>query len=312
MTTPCNNPTRDTLVIVRTVGERTTDACLRAVRPQVTPRNLRVLSVRPFPRSVVQGFRTAAREQPEWVFTLDADTILVHDAIARLRTLCDHAEPEVFHVKGLLLCRVYGGAQPRGFHAFRGSMLPEALGHLDAVENTTRPETSVVRRMEAAGHPSRFYAEILGIHDFEQRFSDLFHKLRSRARRAGDLERLRSRLQSLTDLHDDFRAASWGLEDGIRFPDSSDDEALARFEALRIDAGLVDRGDASIDDPAALAAKIIDAHRPGAQDYTHADFAFSGDPRRWALTPLAKADPKSPSRVSPWMAPASNARSVVA
>ena len=311
MTDPRANPTRDTLVIVRTVGERTTDACLRAARPQVTPRNLRVLSVRPFSLSVVQGFRTAARERPEWVFTVDADTILVHDAIARLRSLCDHAEPEVFHVQGLLLCRVHGGAHPRGFHAFRGSMLEEVLGHLDAVEHASHPETSVIGRMEAAGHPSRCYAEVLGIHDFEQRFSDLFLKLRRRARLAGDLERLRSRLRSLTDLHDDFRAASWGLEDGLRFPDSPDDEALARFEALCIGAEFSDRGAAAIDDPAALAAKIIDGQRPGALDSTHADFAFSGDPRRWALTPLAKVDPKSPSRESPWMAPDAS-RSVVA
>ncbi len=306
-----DNQVRDALVIVRTVGERTTDACMRIVREQVPARNLRTLSVRPFPKSVVQGFRTAARERPEWLFTLDADTLLVHDGIARLRELCDRAEPEVFHVKGLVLCRVYGGAQPRGFHAFRGSMLDEAVAHLDAVDSTTRPETSVVRRMEAAGHPSRFYAEILGIHDYEQRHADLFLKLRSRSKRAGDLHRLRARLNALTELHDDFRVSQWGLEDGIAFPDSTDAEALDRFDELCAEAGLIEIDDVTIEEPAAMAARTIDAYRPSALDYTHADFAFSGDPRRWDLTPVAVADPKSPSRVSPW-ASAGTKRSAVA
>ena len=302
MDAPRDNLTRDVLVIVRTVGERTTDACLRIVRDQVPARNVRVLTVRPFAMSVVQGLRTAAREQPAWVFTLDADTLLVPDGVARLRRLCDLAESSVFHVKGLVLCRVYGAVQPRGFHAFRGSMLEEALTHLDAVHDTTRPETAVVRRMEAAGHPSRFFAEVLGIHDYEQRLADLFLKLRSRAGRAGDVDRLRNRLAALADLHEDFRVCLWGLEDGLAHPEDSERGALERFGGWCAEHGITEKPALELADPAGEATATIAAYRPGAADYPHAHFAFSGDPFRWSVTSEGGASPDSPSRMSPWAA----------
>jgi hypothetical protein len=300
MNAPRDNQTRDAIVIVRTVGERTTDACLRIVRDQVPGRNVRVLTVRPFAQSVVQGLRTAARERPEWLFTLDADTLLIGDAVARLRRMCELVEPSVFHVKGLLLCRVYGGAQPRGFHAFRGSMLDEAMTHLDAVNDTTRPETAVVRRMEAAGHPSRFFAEVLGIHDYEQSLADLFLKLRSRAGRAGDVNRLRKRLEALSELHEDFLVSRWGLEDGMAHPEDSDRGALDRFDALCDAHGIGAKPALEPGDPGVDAGAAIEAYRPGAADYPHAHYAFSGDPFRWSLTGEATASPESPSRVSPW------------
>lgn len=207
----------EVFLIVREAGERTREACLSLIGRQLSSHRVRVLSERPFSAAVRRGLEIGAAERPRWLFTLDADVLLARTAIADLLALCEAAPEDAFHVKGLLVCRVYGGTQPRGFHAFRGSLLEKALSFVGADPDTTRPETSIVRRMEAAGHRSVFAGDVLGLHDYEQSLRHLYIKMLLRARKTEQLDALRARLGAHAHEHADFRAAMWGLEDAQRY-----------------------------------------------------------------------------------------------
>lgn len=238
------------LLIVREAGERTREACLSIVSEQLPRDRVRVLSERPFSAAVRRGLELAAAERPRWLFTLDADVLLTPTAIADLLTLCEAAPPEAFHVKGLLLCRIFGGTQPRGFHAFRGSLLTRALSAVGASPNTTRPETSVVRAMESAGHPSVFAGDVLGLHDYEQSLRHVYLKMILRARKTDQHSSLRERLGALAGSHPDFTVAAWGLEDAHLFADRSELDWRApvpRFDHRLEQSGLREKNSFSPD-----------------------------------------------------------------
>ncbi|HBS28175.1 MAG TPA: hypothetical protein DEB06_01705 [Phycisphaerales bacterium] len=231
---------RDVLLVLREAGERTRDACLAVVRGQIDPARVRLLRERPFSAAVRRGLEIGAAERPRWLFTLDADVLLAPRALEELLALCEGAPPECFHVKGLLVCRVMGGTQPRGFHAFRGSLVPEALRFIAHDPATLRPETSVVRRMEASGHPSLFAGAVLGLHDFEQSFRHLYIKMLLRARKTGQIDPLRARLARLAPDHPDLRVALWGLDDAPSHAATREFDWDAPYPAL--DAHLRDAG----------------------------------------------------------------------
>lgn len=235
---------REVQLIVRETGERTREACLSVVRRQLPDDRIRVISERPFSRAVRRGLEIGASQRPAWLFTLDADVLLTPTAIADLLALCHAAPDDAFHVKGLLVCRVYGGTQPRGFHAFRGPLLDEALGFVGLDPQSTRPETSVVRRMEQAGHRSVFAGHILGLHDYEQSLRHLYIKALLRARKTDQLDSLKSRLAAKVSEHPDFLVSLWGLEDA-RASDGAEldwDAPQPRLEVRLREADLRDKG----------------------------------------------------------------------
>jgi len=235
----------EVLLVIREAGERTRRACLSIVEQQLPRERIRVLSERPFSAAVRRGLEIGSAERPGWLFTLDADVLLTETAIDDLLDLCRAAPADAFHVKGLLVCRVYGGTQPRGFHAFRGSLLERALGFIGTDPETTRPETSIVRRMEQAGHRSVFAGDILGLHDYEQSLRHLYLKALLRARKTDHLDTLRARLASLQAVHPDFLVTLWGLEDaGCHASEQELDWSapLPRLETRLREAGLVEKG----------------------------------------------------------------------
>lgn len=252
------DPSPSVLLILREAGERTLDACLAGLRAQLPDERVRVLRERPFSAAVRRGLEIGASERPEWLFTLDADVLLTPTAIADLLALCESAPGDCFHVKGLLVCRFFGGTQPRGFHAFRGSLLERALGCSGRDPHTTRPETAIVRRMEALGHRSVYAGTVLGLHDHGQWLRHVYLKMLLRTQKTADLPLLRRRMKSLERTHPDFLVAGWGLDDGAAMVDPPREfdweTPQPAFERRMRETGLREKPALSTDDAAALFA----------------------------------------------------------
>ncbi|MCO4822492.1 MAG: hypothetical protein KC469_10515, partial [Flavobacteriaceae bacterium] len=63
-------------VIIRSVGERTTDACFKIISKQVPKTHIHIISEVPFSKAVTETFKIAIRENRNWTLAVDADLLL--------------------------------------------------------------------------------------------------------------------------------------------------------------------------------------------------------------------------------------------
>lgn len=204
-------------VIVRAAGERTVDACCAILAQQVPSANIVTLCEAPFVRAVQRTFEIGIAENRPWTLVIDADVLLRPDAVSTLLNWGIEAADHVFEVQGMVLDKLMGGPRAAGNHLFRTSLLPQALEHArsDGAANSLRPETYVMRRMEEAGHPWVQQETVLGLHDYEQAYRDIYRTAFVHAHKHGhQLPYLVSLWQRLAPVDADYQVALWGAEEG--------------------------------------------------------------------------------------------------
>lgn len=266
----------DCTIVIRAAGERTEAACVNTVRKQVLAlggdphRQTIVIRERPFVQAVRRTYEAGIDSGAAWVIAMDADVLLLEDGLKRVIDACATAAPGTFTVTPLVLCRFFHGYCFRGLHLYPGSLLPTALGLIESsgAADNVRPESTVVRAMDALGHRFEATTTPVGIHDHEQFFRHIYLKMRLRGRREfvddhgktlhASIELMRS-LAARGD--DDARVAVWGLQDGAA--DASTSAAAPAhydwfadypaFDARLLESGLREKPPLNVDPPASLA-----------------------------------------------------------
>jgi hypothetical protein len=100
------------------------------------------------------------------------------------------------------------------------------LREIPPVGTEIRPEYATLQRMEKLGFPSRQIALVVGVHDYEQYYGDIYRKAFVHANKhAWLLPELVARWKQLAPQDDDFRIALRALYDG-----------LMTLDAVKIDA----------------------------------------------------------------------------
>lgn len=224
------------MVIVRTVGERTAELCERLVRQQV-PAEERVVSIseKPFSKAVRKAFKIGVEAGLPWTLCLDADVLLRPFA---LRDLVDAAEKQpksTFCVEGHVADKLLGHVRFAGNHLYRTRLLRRGLQNAEITDRVIRPERHVKNQMSAQGHGLYIADPIVGLHDFEQYYVDLFRKALVHGRKfALELEQYAlAYWQERAPADPDLRVALWATEtssifegpvkvDRRAFPDSLD------------------------------------------------------------------------------------------
>ena len=176
----------DCFVVVRAAGERTEAACARLAGSQVGEANVRTIREVPFSEAVRRGFEIGVEAGRAWTLCLDADVLLRPGAIAALCAAGDAewaASPDLFEIEGRVADKLLGQLRPAGAHLYRTSLLEEALRTADFNAKKRRPESHVKRCMRKAGYRTAEIADVLGLHDHEQSYRDLFRKVFTHARK---------------------------------------------------------------------------------------------------------------------------------
>lgn len=166
-----------TTVIVRSVGERTEDLCRKLILAQGVPEEA-VVIVReaPFSQAMRTSFRTGLEHGRPWTFCIDADVLLRAGSIQKMLDLADQQPRNVCEIQGFVLDKFFGGPRTAGNHIYRTSLLDRVLEAIPEEGVDVRPETHALQAMKAAGYPWRLVTELVGLHDFEQQYSDIFRK----------------------------------------------------------------------------------------------------------------------------------------
>jgi len=276
------SPAANAIVVIRAAGERTGEACRQLALRQVATEDLFVVAERPFEAALRRCYAIGAQCGKKWMVTLDADVLLAADALPKLLAGAEELPEHYCQLSGRIHDRITGLYRQAGHRVYRTSMLAEAARLVPPDGEQIRPEFHVITRLAERGLASRSIGEVVGLHDYEQSYADLYRKAYVHARKHQALlpELIRRCHDNLPDPDD--LVILRGLWDG-----------MASQEAVGIDTRLFSAGAA-----AALEALHLE-EKPAIADL---DVFVAGFQRRFEAA-LA-AEPPTPFEVYDYPPPA--------
>jgi len=204
------------IVVIRTVGERTFDACHNLVTQQISESCVHIVSEQPFEATLRRCYNIGIESNAKWMMTLDADVLLRENAIHDFLKEAENIPENYFQVEGLLHDKLMGLYRKVGHRMYRIKYLEKALECLPQPRETIRPEYTTLLRMEELGYLSLEIGTIFGIHDYEQYLCDIYRKAFVHAQKHPEWIARFIALWKADAYHDqDYRIALRGLYDGL-------------------------------------------------------------------------------------------------
>ena len=164
-------------VIIRSAGERTEQLCKNLIIEQgVSPENLCIVKEAPFSAALKITFELGIERDLKWTLCNDADVLLRPGAVENMIVLAEQQNENVCEIEGYILDKFFGGPRNGGVHLYRSSVLLKALEYIPPEGLDIRPEHHTRQALAAIGYPWKTVPYLVGIHDFEQYYKDIFRK----------------------------------------------------------------------------------------------------------------------------------------
>jgi hypothetical protein len=203
-------------VVIRSAGERTQAVCHSLAAQQVPEGNIVTVSNAPFSATLADSYRAGIERGLPWTLCIDADVLVAPGVVRRLLEAAARADDAICEIQGLVLDKFFGVRRPAGNHLYRTSLLSKALALIPPEGEDIRPEHYTLNKMIAAGHPWVEIPLVVGLHDFEQYYRDIFRKCYVHARKFDALMHLLVEYWRRMARQDgDYRVALGGLAAGI-------------------------------------------------------------------------------------------------
>ena len=166
----------DVCVIIRSVGERTEAKCRYLLEKQVNKENIITVREIPFSASMRKSYSLGVGSNKKWTLCIDSDVLVKDSSINKLIQYADSLPENVFEVQGLILDKFIPIKRCAGNHLFRTKLLPKAITLIPPEGSTLRPEGTTIKKMVELGYPYAVSDTLIGLHDFEQFYSDIYRK----------------------------------------------------------------------------------------------------------------------------------------
>lgn len=202
-------------IIIRSTGERTEDMCRYSILQNGIQENQIsiVKNVSPFSRALNESYKLAMEKNKEFTFFVDADMILLPDAIPTMLTAVRRLPPVVFFTNPLCYDYLTGYILPNGPKLYRTEFLKQAIKLIPHENDSLRPETFTSKQMREKGHEIIYLDFPCALHEFEQYYKDIFSRIfnkfyKSKSKR----KELEDRIIGLKDANQDFEIAHKAIE----------------------------------------------------------------------------------------------------
>jgi len=163
-------------VVIRTVGERTTDLCHQILQEQVDKKNIFIINLVPFSKAVRETFRIGLNNELPWTIAVDADVLVKNNGIKILLEEAEKYQDPFFKGNAKVVDKFLGSARFLPPHIYTTEFLNQALEALP-VNYGLRPETEVCELMDKKLRTRHaYFSEVIAIHDYEQYFKDIYRK----------------------------------------------------------------------------------------------------------------------------------------
>lgn len=206
-------------IIIRSSGERTEELCKNLILEQGIPNtSIHIIREAPFSKALKVGFELGIAEQRPWTFCVDADVLLRPGSILNMIRHAEKQPKNVCEIQGFVLCKFFGGPRQAGNHLYRTSLLGHLIKEIPSEGVNIRPETFALNVMQSKGYPWVSVQELVGLHDFEQSYEDIFRKCFVQSHKHLGLTELFIpfwRSKSFFDF--DYQIALAGYGEGIKY-----------------------------------------------------------------------------------------------
>ena len=205
-------------VVIRSVYERTESTCRRLILEQGVPENaVFVTHESPFSKALTSSLRIGVEQNRVWTFCFDADVLARDGAIRQMIELAEYQPGKTCEVQGYVLDKFFGGPRTAGNHLYRTAFLEHALESIPDEGVAIRPEHHMLEVMQQSGFPWVIVRCLIGIHDDEQYYRDIFRKSFVQAHKHDHLCDLFLEHWRQRAAHDpDYQVALEGFAAGVR------------------------------------------------------------------------------------------------
>jgi len=207
---------QEVIVVVRSVNERTADACVQSISCYNPGVLLKVVSRIPFEDTLRACYCEGALSNARWMITVDSDVLLAQDAIHKLLNLAQMMPDNCFQGEARLVDKLSGITRNVGHRIYRTKYLSAAIKLIPPAGEEIRPEYFTIQRMAELGNPSIQFNDVIGIHDYEQFYGDIYRKAFVHAQKHPEwLSRFVNRWRGHMVDDGDYLVALRGLYDGL-------------------------------------------------------------------------------------------------
>jgi hypothetical protein len=233
-------------IIIRTAGERTAGICRDLVVKQAPWATVEVIGERPFEAALRKSYETAIQINAPWTMTVDGDVLLRRRAVQDFLDAAEDLPSDFIQIEGRIHDKILGTYRQAGHRIYRTSLLPRALELVPNPGTEIRPEFSVLHKMALLGHPSRRIGMIMGIHDYEQYYRDLYRKAFVHAKKHPELvPHFVARAKKTISNDVDFLVLLRGLWNGVEHRGAVriDIQAFGNIEPILAGMGLQEKSE---------------------------------------------------------------------
>lgn len=213
----------NTIFVIRSAGERTTDLCRFLITQQnISNEDIILINEVPFSKALRKSFEIGIKSQKAWLFCIDADVLLRKNAINILLELASKEREDVCEIQGYVFDKFFAGPRPGGIHLYRTSLLNELMNCIPAEGENIRPEYHTLLEMKKRGFPYKVIPYIVGLHDYEQYYADIYRKcFMHGVKHIYYAEYFSSQWKAGSVNEPDFEIALKAFADGIKFKENT-------------------------------------------------------------------------------------------
>jgi len=234
-----------TIVVIRASNERTFDVC-KAICSNQEVASLSIVQECPFEVALRKCYEIGASSNKKWMVTVDGDVLLSGDAIETLVHNAEMMPQNYIQLEGRVFDKITGLYRQAGHRIYRIDLLPRALGQIPPVGSQIRPECSTLEQMGKLGYPSRCIPDVVGLHDFEQSYRDIYRKSFVQAKKHySRVHKMIPPWEHLAQYDTDYVVASRGFEGGKNYSErvgiDKNADFLAAFDNVLSDLNLQEK-----------------------------------------------------------------------
>ncbi|MDN3667878.1 hypothetical protein QWY93_00800 [Echinicola jeungdonensis] len=207
-------------VIVRSSNERTENNCKQLLEQLFEKESIDIVHEIPFSAAIKRSFEIAIKSRKDWLLCIDADVLISKIGLEKVLSKLDKYSKKTFCVQGLILDKFFGIFRPAGNHFYNIHHLKKAINYIPKDGETLRPESFIKREMALLDFPTQQSDIIIGIHDYEQYYADIYRKCFLQAHKHRSfVDYVLPKWRSLASIDFDFKVAIYGVTSGKIFSD---------------------------------------------------------------------------------------------
>jgi hypothetical protein len=206
--------------VVRSAGERTEGLCEYLLRKQLPEENIFIVRKIPSTEGTRAVYDIGLREDRKWTLFVDADQLLLPEAVSFLYKLAESQPATVFGVKGTVRDKLFGDLRGKGCGPilYRTEAFNEAVKYIPDSYQVLRPDSFIINTMKAKGYGWARENIVVALHDHEQFYRDIYKKMFINARKMKIKCRKMLHLwEAMASEDNDFKVCMEGVSAGENY-----------------------------------------------------------------------------------------------